>query len=51
MYTIIELSSRAERIVCAVLSAAIVAVILSLGAAGIESTAHLDYSVTVTQLS
>ncbi|MBB6092479.1 hypothetical protein HNQ60_001357 [Povalibacter uvarum] len=51
MYTIIELSNRTERAVCAVLSVTIVAVVLALGAAGIESTAHLDYSVTVTQLS
>lgn len=51
MYTIIELSSRAERAVCAVLSVAIVAVVLSLGAVGIQSTANTGYSVTITQLS
>ncbi len=52
MFTVNELGQVAQRTVCMLLSAVIVAASLSLGALGAQAAAaHDGYSVTVTQLS
>ncbi len=50
MYTVIELSSKAQRAACMLLSTLIVVSTLSLGAYGVASASHDGYSVTITQL-
>ena len=50
MFTAIEFSSKAQRAVCLLISALIVAGSLSLGAYGATHASHEGYSVTITQL-
>lgn len=50
MYAFNEMSRTAQRTVCTLVSAVIVAAWLSLGAYGAQSALHQGYSVTVTQL-
>jgi hypothetical protein len=50
MFTVVELSNKAQRAVCLLVSALIVAGSLSLGAWGAAHAAHDGYSVTITQL-
>jgi hypothetical protein len=50
MFTAIDLSSKAQRAVCMLLSTLIVASTLSLGAYGVANASHVGYSVTITQL-
>ena len=51
MFALTELSRVAQRAVCMVLAAVIVASSLSVGALGAYSAEHDGYSVTITQLS
>ena len=45
-----NVSRNTQRVACAVMAAFIVFTSVSLGAYGVESMAHPDYSVTITQL-
>ena len=50
MFALTEISRSTQRFVCMALATVIVAASLSIGAIGAESAAHMDYSVTITQL-
>jgi hypothetical protein len=50
MNTFIDMNRTTQHFICMTLAALIVTASLSLGAYGAQSAAHLDYSVTITQL-
>jgi hypothetical protein len=50
MFALTDISRNAQRTVCMLLSAVIVAASLSIGAYQAQSALHSGYSVTVTQL-
>ena len=50
MFSLTQISRSTQQYVCMALSALIVTASLSLGALAAEGAAHLDYSVTITQI-
>ena len=50
MFMFTEFSRRTQRVTCMLLSVFVVVAALAAGAHGVDSMAHPDYSVTVTQL-
>lgn len=50
MFALTDISRTTQQYVCMALSALIVTASLSLGALLAEAAAHLDYSVTITQI-
>jgi hypothetical protein len=51
MFAFARISRTTQQFVCMTLSTLVVTAILSLGAFAADAAAHVDYSVTITQIA